>query len=461
MAIKKITNKNGISYKITICMGRDASGKQVRHYRTFVPNEKWGEKRTLKEVQNAEFEFKRELQMGYTLNNKQIFSKYADYVIDLKEHTGAKHRTIVRYRELMKRIDAEIGHIKLSELKAQHLNNFYKNLSEPGVRCASDKAYAKIDLPDIIKNKYGSFAKLSETSKISTSTISSAAKGKKIALNIAQTLCNYLEIDINKSFIIEKDTRGLSNKTIIEYHRLISTILAQAEKEMLVTYNVASRATPPKIERKEARYFQVKDIENIRNCIENEPIKWKLATHLLLITGCRRGEIMGLKWSKIDFGNNQIKIDTALLYSSDKGVYEDTTKTENVRFIKIPNETITLIKEYRNWYLELQLTNGLRWNKTDYLFVQDNGKPMNPDSLTDWLAKFSNKYHLPHINPHAFRHTHVSMLYFNGIDSITISKRIGHARVSTTTDIYSHIISQADEQASECAANAILRLAKA
>ena len=176
---------------------------------------------------------------------------------------------------------------------------------------------------------------------------------------------------------------------------------------MLVTYNVASRATPPKIERKEARYFQVKDIENIRNCFENEPIKWKLATHLLLITGCRRGEIMGLKWSKIDFGNNQIKIDTALLYSSDKGVYEDTTKTENVRFIKIPNETITLIKEYRNWYLELQLKNGLRWNKTDYLFVQDNGKPMNPDSLTNWLAKFSNKYNLPHINPHAFRHTHV------------------------------------------------------
>lgn len=461
MAIKKITNKNGISYKITICMGRDATGKQVRHYRTFVPNEKWSEKRTLKEVQNAEFEFKKELQMGYTLNNKQIFSKYADYVIDLKDHTGAKHRTIVRYRELMKRIDAEIGHIKLSELKAQHLNNFYKNLSEPGVRCASDKAYAKIDLLDIIKNKYGSFAKLSQISKVSTSTISSAAKGKKIALNIAQTLCNHLKIDINKSFIIEKDTRGLSNKTIIEYHRLISTILAQAEKEMLVTYNVASRATPPKIERKEARYFQVKDIENIRNCLENEPIKWKLATHLLLITGCRRGEIMGLKWSKIDFGNNQIKIDTALLYSSDKGVYEDTTKTENVRFIKIPNETITLIKEYRNRYLELQLKNGLRWNKTDYLFVQDNGKPMNPDSLTNWLAKFSNKYNLPHINPHAFRHTHVSILYFNGIDSITISKRIGHARVSTTTDIYSHIISQADEQASECAANAILRLAKA
>lgn len=230
---------------------------------------------------------------------------------------------------------------------------------------------------------------------------------------------------------------------------------------MLVTYNVASRATPVKLERKEARYFQVKDIENIRNCLENEPIKWKLATHLLLITGCRRGEIMGLKWSKIDFKNNQIKIDTALLYSSDKGIYEDTTKTENVRFIKIPNETITLIKEYRNWYLELQLKNGLRWNKTDYLFVQDNGKPMNPDSLTDWLAKFSNKYHLPHINPHAFRHTHVSiLLYFNGIDSITISKRIGHARVSTTTDIYSHIISQADEQASECAANVILRLAK-
>lgn len=89
--------------------------------------------------------------------------------------------------------------------------------------------------------------------------------------------------------------------------------------------------------------------------------------------------------------------------------------------------------------------------------MRDNGLPTHPDSITGWLNKFSEKYNLPHINPHAFRHTHASILYFSGVNSITISKRLGHAKVSTTTDIYSHIIKQSDEQASECVADVFLR----
>ena len=85
---------------------------------------------------------------------------------------------------------------------------------------------------------------------------------------------------------------------------------------------------------------------------------------------------------------------------------------------------------------------------------------MHPDSLTGWLAKFSKKYDLPHIHPHKFRHTMASLLFYNKVDSIAISKRLGHAKVSTTTDIYSHIIKQADEEASECIVDAILRSPK-
>jgi site-specific recombinase XerD len=99
-------------------------------------------------------------------------------------------------------------------------------------------------------------------------------------------------------------------------------------------------------------------------------------------------------------------------------------------------------------------------SNTDYLFVQDNGAPMNPDSLTDWLSKFSKWHNLPHINPHAFRHTMASVLINSGKDIVSVSKRLGHAKVSTTTDIYSHIIRQADEQASDCLADVLLRTNK-
>lgn len=120
-------------------------------------------------------------------------------------------------------------------------------------------------------------------------------------------------------------------------------------------------------------------------------------------------------------------------------------------------ETITLLKEYRDWYLAEKETLGSHWENTDFVFVKYNGKPMHPDSITDYLKKFSKKYNLPHINPHAFRHTMASLLVFSGMDIVNISKRLGHSNVSTTTDIYSHVIKEADEQSAENIADIILR----
>lgn len=261
---------------------------------------------------------------------------------------------------------------------------------------------------------------------------------------------------------LNKRTGGkLSNKTILEHHRLISTIMTQAEKEMLIPYNPAHKATPPKMEQREVNYFQPEQVAAIRDALETEPLKWKVATHLLLLSGCRRGEIMGLKWAKVDFKGQTIRIDNNLLYAADIGIYEDTPKTAtSVRTIRLPAETMQLLREWKLEQTTQRIASGDRWTYTDFLFTQENGTPMHPDSLTDWLAKFSERRGLPHINPHAFRHTMASLLYFNGVDSITISKRLGHAKVSTTTDVYSHIIKEADERAADCLGDIILHSTK-
>ena len=98
--------------------------------------------------------------------------------------------------------------------------------------------------------------------------------------------------------------------------------------------------------------------------------------HLLIVTGCRRGEIMGLKWEKVDLENRKIKIDTTILYTPERGIYESETKTGETRQISVPAETISLLREYRRWYLELQLANGDRWKNSGYLFVRDDGAPV-------------------------------------------------------------------------------------
>jgi len=397
-----------ISYSIRVHKGRDAYGKQLKPYvMTWIVPEGWTKSRIDKEVNAQAVLFEQKCKEGTVADNKQTFEKYALYVINLKERTGVKHRTIVRYNELLQRINPAIGHIKLSDLRPSHLNAFYEQLSQDGM------------------NK---------------------TTGKK-----------------------------LSNKTIIEHHRLIRTILVQAEKEMLIMYNSASKATPPKLERTEANHFEIEDIENILFYSKSESLKHQIALNLLIFTGCRRGEIMGLKWSKINFKNNQIKIDINLLYAKDRGIYEDTPKTEqSKRTITIPVELIDLLKTYKKQYNEHRLALGSKWNNTNFLFTQENGNPMHPDTLTDYCNEFSKKYNkvidkenkgkkeseklklLPHINPHAFRHTQASLLFFSGADCTTISKRLGHSKVSTTTDIYSHLMQKADETASDTLANLLL-----
>jgi len=464
-SIREKKNKDGetISFEIRVYKGRDNTGKQLKPYiMTWKPSPNMTAKQIEKELNKQATLFEEQCKTGYIQDNKQTFAQYAEYVLALKERTGTKHKTIVRYYSILKRVNEGIGHFKLTDIKPQHLNNLYEQLAQAGIRANNEKAICKVNLKETLKQAGMTKEKLSQLSSVSTQTISTAYKQEIISLEKAEAIAKALNLSVTSLFKIKTDDTPLSNKTIVEHHQLISTIMTQAEKELLIPFNPARKATPPKVEQHQANYFQVEEIEAIRESLENVPLKWKTIVHLLLITGARRGEIAGLKWSVIDWKNNQIHITNNLLYTSDRGLYEDSTKTaDSDRYVKLPAETMQLLKQYRKWFMEQVAVYADKWNDTNYIFFQEKegnvGKPMHPDSITDWCNKFSKKYDLPHINPHAFRHTMASILYFNKADSISISKRLGHKKVSTTTDMYSHIIKQADEQSAECIANVFLR----
>ena len=393
--IQERRNKDGklISYSIRVHRGRGADGKQLKPYTTtFDVLPTWKEETARKKAEAFASVFEKECRDGIKTDNRQRFDGYCDYVIGLKEQRGVKHSTIVRYKELTTRIYPVIGHIKLCDLRVDHLNDLYTSLSADG---------------------------------------------------------------------LNKKTGGkLSTKTIIEHHRLISTVLEQAFKERLVIFNVARQAELPRMEKKDVNYFQPEQIEAIRNALENEQPKWKMLVHLLLITGARRGEILGLKWDKVDFDKNRIYICNSILYSSDRGVYEDTPKTEkSKRYVTLPKETIDELRRYRQYQAQEFFKNGIPQSINGFVFSQIDGTAMHPDSVTDYLKKFSKKYNLPHINAHAFRHTMASMLYFNGVDSVSISKRLGHAQVSTTANIYAHIIEEADQRNADILSDIFLKKA--
>lgn len=386
--IREYRDKTGklVSYNIKVYRGQDMDGRQLAPYCTTFPVEPtWTEKFARKKAEAFAANFEKDCRMGVTSASNKRFDEYCEYVLTLKEQRGTiKHTTLTRYRELTKRIYPAVGHIKIANLQAPMLNQFYSDLQ--GI--------------------------------------------------------------------------GLCGKTVKHYHALISVVLAQAVKEGIVPYNVAERATLPKLVQKEPNYFQPEQVDAIRDALEQEPLRWKMLVHLFLITGARRGELLGLKWGCVDFEQSRIHICNNVLYTPDRGLYEDTPKTEkSKRYIVLPAETMDLFRQYRKWQMEERLRLGAYFIDRDFVFTQDNGEPLHPDSVTNYLTKFSRKYNLPHINAHAFRHTMASILYYHGVDSVSVSRRLGHAQVSTTANIYAHIIEDADQRNAEILSDIFLKKA--
>lgn len=386
--IRARTNKDGkiVSYEIRVHRGRDADGKQLKPYTTtYKPREGMTEKQITKELNRIATLFEEECRNGLASTEQKTFSEYASYVIDLKEQSGLKHSTALSYKEKLERINDE-------------------NLSGFG------------------------FMKLK---------------------NIRPEHLNKFYIALSKEGVNKKTGTGLSPKTILEHHRFISVVLENAFKEQLVPFNTAQRAMPPKQRKKEAECFELEEVTAIIDAVENEPIKWKALTHLFITTGARRGELLGLHWKDVNFDDNSIYLCNNLLYSPDRGTYCTTLKTGENRRVSISEEVLKMLRHLKTEQSKEQLQIGSKSVASGFVFTQWNGAPMHPDSVTDYFNKLSERFNLPHINPHKFRHTQASLLINSGVDIVAVSKRLGHAKVSTTTDIYAHIINKADERASD------------
>ena len=184
--------------------------------------------------------------------------------------------------------------------------------------------------------------------------------------------------------------------------------------------------------------------------LQSEPIKYRTAIMLTLYTGLHRGELCGLEWSDIDLQNGLVKVNKSLLYSVDRGVFEDGTKTRSSnRIISIPADMVELLKQYKASQLQIKLMIGDLWVEIGKVFTSDNGGIINPEHISAWFKRFVNRHGLPDIHFHNLRHTAATLLIMEGVDIATVSKRLGHADKTTTLNIYTHAVKSADRAAAD------------
>ena len=140
-------------------------------------------------------------------------------------------------------------------------------------------------------------------------------------------------------------------------------------------------------------------------------------------------------------------------YVPGNGVYVGTPKTEDSdRYLKVSQTAILILLEYKAWQDDMREKVGDAWEGTaedDRIFTNEVGRPMFPTSLTQWMGKFIKRNGLPPACVHSLRHTYASLLIAEGTPLVVVSSNLGHAQVSTTSDIYSHVIASAEAKAAQ------------
>lgn len=466
-ATKHIAKDGKITFHIRASNGYDINGKQLTYRMTWSPKPNMSEKAIEKELDRQKFLFEEKIRNNNLFNASTTFKEYADTWLENNKPPQLAPKTYERYKQMLKNINLAIGNIKLVNLQSHHLQAFYNNLREAGINNRGNYAIS-LNLNEYL-DKHNILRKsLAQRANISLTSLRKACNTKShVSIQTAKAISEALYLPVEKLFVIHHSDSGLADKTILNHHRLIGSILRQATRDRLIPFNIAERnyIKAPKVNRKEATFLNDTQTAEILIKLQKEHIKWRTAIELLIYSGMRRGELFGLEWKDIDFDNKLIHIYRTSQYITSLGIItKDTKNIASERTIKLPDNAFKLLAEYRRYWLEMRLMMGDLWQSkitvtysdgkqevidNDRLFIKDDSTPMNPDSLTAWTDKFVKKYNLPKFSPHSLRHTNASLLIANGVNIPTVSKRLGHANVNTTTRIYSHAIQSADEKASE------------
>ena len=172
--------KRGKGYRITVAAGIDLNGKQIRHRLNWTPDEKLTPRQVEKELNRQIARFEEQVKTGSIAAEGNIrFADFAERYMANYGRPNLKPTTLSNYQRNLVRINQAIGHIRLKDLTTFHIQAFYRNLQESGIR-SREVATCKADLMELIGNQRGAMTAFSGKSKVSRATIKQAVDGKPI-----------------------------------------------------------------------------------------------------------------------------------------------------------------------------------------------------------------------------------------------------------------------------------------
>lgn len=387
---KKDSHGNVVSYKVTLCVGRDEQYKQVWRTCTLPRPDGLTPAKERKEIerqadawaekQKEEFErtHAKEDKSKITLSEFVIAHWWPDHVMD-GSHTPSSI-------------------------------SFYKHMSD--------------DIVEYFGTK------------------------KRLALIDAEAVKRYIKYLNTEA--TTKSGSPLSATTIVRHYQTLRNILNYALRFGYLKDDPCkylSVKDKPHKENKSIDFLAPKDAQRFMKCLENEPLFWRCFMNVLITTGLRRGECVGLQWGDIDGEkltlnvSRNVTIDAA---STDK-YHVGSTKTGESRTVPISPRVYSLLMELKHEH-ERKYSAALMPSAFIFCSADSPYKPLYPTEPTRWQAKFVKRNNLPKVSPHDLRHTAATLALESGADLKQVQTLLGHKDPSTTMQFYAGVTEEAQRR---------------
>lgn len=415
--------KRGDSYQISVFLGRDRKTQKKLYERTTYTPEATTEKAIEKEVKSFADEFEKRVKDGDVFSGEKM--TFAEYVEIWKTYGLAK-KTECQREKIEYAIDTffipSLGHLKLSKIKATHIDKIIE------ARVKSGKA------PSTVRHTF-------------------------------EAISQCMQYAFKKGYIKENPCLRCDDLPPENKDNQLHYFTVEQAKTFLNALTLDYSVEKNPVERKMKSGKSCKISGYTANY--KIPFQWRVYFNISIYGGFRRGEIVSLTWEDIDFEKNSISI-TKSIARPKSGEHVKGTKTKSSeREIILPQETFTLLREWKVRQRELCLGLGTVWRgfrgddfDKNFIFIDlTSGERMSVNTPTHKFREILELYNshyaekeedkLPRIRLHDLRHTSATLLLANGTDIETVSKRLGHSRASITLDVYGHAMKKCDKTASD------------
>ena len=252
---------------------------------------------------------------------------------------------------------------------------------------------------------------------------------------------------VNSLKVSPSSGKPMSAKTIKHTFHVLKGAMDKAVLAGIIPRSPCTGVMLPKGKKKPAVVYNEQDIKKLISFAKGTEME--LVIDMELCMGFRRGELLGLQWCDVDWEKNQIHVCRNRVVVNGKSHLKDPKTEAGNRILDVPEMLMRKLKRHRLTCMERQIELGSNYTLTDFIIVHPDGKPIYPEYLSQMLTKLQEKANLPKCRFHDLRHLCASIMLKQGVDVKVAQERLGHADISTTLNIYSHVLPSSAREAAE------------